>query len=176
NAVLQLLLTPQSGPTQTVESWSLEMAGIGNAGRFVDAFGNVAHLVNQSRPEGALEVTAKGVVRTSDRHGVLGRVGGEPVPALYKRITPLTKAPASLYGKFRGSKESRLNVLHGLMARVGELLETEEPGQTQSQMAADGSQSQSQSQGGESKPRAGAAGYAMPLSAAHGRWTSRRAM
>ena len=32
NAVLQLLLTPQSGPTQKVESWSVEMAGIGNAG------------------------------------------------------------------------------------------------------------------------------------------------
>jgi hypothetical protein len=161
--VLQLLLTPQSGPTQKVESWSVEMAGIGNAGRFTDAFGNAAHLVNQSRPEGALEVTARGVVRTTDRHGVLGRIAGEPVPALYKRMTPLTKASASLYGKFRGSKESRLDVLHGLMARVGELLETDEPsGQTQSQMAASGSQSQSQSQGrsSESKPHAGASGYA----------------
>jgi hypothetical protein len=161
NAVLQLLLTPLSGPTQTVESWSVEMAGIGSAGRFTDAFGNVVHLVNQSRPEGALEVTATGVVRTSDRHGVLGRVGGEPVPALYKRITPLTKASASLYGKFRGSRDSRLDVLHGLMARVGELLGTEEPSaQGQSQMAADGSQSQSQGSVGEGKPHAGASGYA----------------
>jgi transglutaminase-like putative cysteine protease len=161
NAVLQLLLTPLSGPTQTVESWSVEMAGIGNAGRFTDAFGNIVHLVNQSRPEGALEVTAPGVVRTSDRHGVLGRVGGEPVPALYKRITPLTKASASLYGKFRGSRDSRLDVLHGLMARVGELLGTEEPSaQGQSQMAADGSQSQSQGSVGEGKPHAGASGYA----------------
>ncbi len=159
NAVLQLLLTPQSGPTQTVESWKVEMAGIDNAGRFIDAFGNIAHLVNHSRPEGALVVTTEGVVRTSDRHGVLGRVAGEPVPALYKRMTPLTKASASLYGKFRGSKESRLDVLHGLMARVGELLETEEAsGQTQSQMAADGSQSQSQAS--EAKPHAGASGYA----------------
>lgn len=162
NAVLQLLLTPQSGPTQTVESWGVEVAGIDNAGRFTDAFGNIAHLVNQSRPEGALAVTAMGVVTTTDRHGVLGRVGREPVPALYKRITPLTKASASLYGKFRGSKDSRLDVLHGLMARVGELLGTEEPtaAQSQSQMAADGSQSQSQSQGSESKPQAGASGYA----------------
>jgi transglutaminase-like putative cysteine protease len=161
NAVLQLLLTPQSGPTQTVESWSVEMTGIDTAGRFVDAFGNIAHLVNHIRPEGPLVVTAKGVVRTSDRHGVLGRIAGEPVPALFSRVTPLTKASASLYGKFRGSKESRLDVLHGLMARVGELLESEETsGQSQSQMAADGSQVQSQSQGGESKPHAGASGYA----------------
>lgn len=163
HAVLQVLLTPLSGPTQKVESWSLEMPGIGNAGRFIDAYGNTAHLVNQSKPEGALDVTVKGVVTTNDRHGVLGRIGGEPVPALYKRMTPLTKASTALYGKFRGSKDSRLDVLHGLMARVGELLGTDEPpAPTQSQMAADGSQSQSQGQGqgGESKSHAGASGYA----------------
>lgn len=146
HAVLQLLLTPQSGPTQKVESWSVEMAGIGNAGRFTDAFGNTAHLVNQSKPEGALLVTVKGVVDTTDRHGVLGRPGGEPVPALYRRLTSLTKAPASLHARFRGSKDSRLDILHGLMTRVGELLgTTEQPVQTQ--MAADGSQNQSQGRG-----------------------------
>jgi transglutaminase-like putative cysteine protease len=162
NAVLQLLLTPQSGPTQKVESWSVEMVGIGNAGRFTDAFGNAAHLVNQSKPEGALVVTAKGVVTTTDRHGVLGRVGGGPVPALYKRMTPLTKASTALYGKFRGSKDSRLDVLHGLMARVVEQLGAEEPSatQTQSQMAADGSQGQSQRGTADSKPHVGASGYA----------------
>jgi len=143
HAVLQLLLTPQSGPTQKVESWSVEMAGIGNAGRFTDAFGNTAHLVNQSKPEGALLVTVKGVVDTTDRHGVLGRPGGEPVPALYRRLTSLTRAPASLHGKFRGSKDSRLDILHGLMTRVGELLGTAEH-PVQIQMASDGSQSQSQ--------------------------------
>lgn len=158
HAVLQLLLTPLSGPTQKVESWSVEMAGIGNAGRFVDAYGNTAHLVNQSKPEGALFVTIKGVVATVDKHGVLGRVGGEPVPALYKRMTPLTKGSAAIHGKFRGSKDSRLDVLHGLMARVGEVLGTPEPAQTQSQMTSDGSQSQSQ--GGESRPATTAADYA----------------
>lgn len=147
NAVLQLLLTPPSGATQKVESWSVEMAGIGNAGRFTDAYGNAAHLVNQSKPEGTLVVTVNGVVETTDRHGVLGRQGVGPVPALYRRLTPLTKAPVALYSKFRDSKESRLDILHGLMARVGETLGTaEQPvsAQTQSQMAADGSQSQSQ--------------------------------
>lgn len=144
HAVLQLLLTPQSGPTQKVESWSVEMAGIGNAGRFTDAFGNTAHLVNQSKPEGALAVTVRGVVQTTDRHGVLGRPAGEPVPALYRRLTSLTRAPVTLYGKFRGSKDSRLDILHGLMARVGETLGVPEPSD-QSQMAADGAQSQRQS-------------------------------
>lgn len=146
HAVLQLLLTPQSGPTQTIDSWSVEMDGIGNAGRFTDAFGNSAHLVNQSRPEGALVVTVTGEVQTTDRHGVLGRPPGGPVPALYRRVTALTKASVTLYGKFRGSKDSRIDILHALMARVGETLGTSEAAQAQTQMAADGSQSQSQSQ------------------------------
>lgn len=141
HAVLHLLLTPQSGPTQTVESWSVEAPGIGNAARFTDGYGNVVHLVNQARPDGALTVTVKGIVDTIDTHGVLGRPGGEPVPALYKRVTDLTKAPVTLYGKFRGSKDGRLDILHALMARVGETLGSADEA---SQMQADGSQSQTQ--------------------------------
>lgn len=139
HAVLQLLLTPQSGPTQRVDSWSVEMAGISPEGRFTDAFGNLAHLVNQSRPEGASVCMVSGTVDTTDTHGVLGRPGGEPVPALYKRITGLTRAPVALYGRFRGSKESRLDVLHALMARVGEALGM---APAQGQMQANGAQSQ----------------------------------
>ncbi|MEO8685507.1 MAG: transglutaminase domain-containing protein, partial [Devosia sp.] len=146
NAVMHLLLTPQSGPTQTVESWSVDMAGIGNAGRFTDAYGNGVHLVNQRQPEGELVVTVEGIVTTVDRHGVFGRIGPGPVPALFKRVTPLTRAPVSLYGRFRGSKDSRIDLLHNLMMRVGEVLGSPEKVQSQSQSL--GGQSQSQSQGG----------------------------
>ena len=90
--VLHLLLTPASGPSQTVESWSVEVAGIGNAGRLRDGYGNAVHLVNQPRPDGEVVLAARGVISTQDVHGVLGRPAGEPVPALYKRVTALTKA------------------------------------------------------------------------------------
>ncbi|UYN99449.1 MAG: transglutaminase domain-containing protein [Devosia sp.] len=143
-AVLHLLLTPGTGPGQNVESWSVEVAGIGNAGRFTDAYGNMVHLVNQARPEGDITLAARGVVVTSDINGVLGKPGREPVPALYKRITALTKAPVTVYGKFRTAKESRLDVLHGLMARVGETLGLPEAAEPQTQMQANGAQSQSQ--------------------------------
>lgn len=146
HVVLQLLLTPQSGATQKVESWSVDMAGIDTAARFQDAFGNSVHLVNQNKPDGPLMLTVDGVVVTTDRHGVLGRPAGEPVPALYRRVTPLTRPPVTLYGKFRGSKDSRIDILHALMARVGETLGLAESSQQQTQMGADGAQSQSQSQ------------------------------
>jgi len=144
-AVFHLLLTPPSGPMQTVDSWSVEMPGIGNAGRFSDGFGNTAHLVNQAKVEGEIVIQVSGEVTTRDTHGVLGRPPGEPVPALYRRVTALTKAPVPLYAKYRNAKESRLDVLHALMARVGETLGLpEEPEETSTQMQADGGQTQSQ--------------------------------
>lgn len=143
-AVFHLLLTPRSGPTQTVESWSVEGPGIGNAGRFADGFGNAAHLVNQVRPEGEIVFHLRGEVTTQDSHGVLGRPAGEPVPALYRRLTTPTKAPAALYGRFRNAKESRLDVLHALMARVGETLGLPEEKAAPTQMQADGGQVQMQ--------------------------------
>lgn len=145
-AVLHLLLTPGSGPAQQVESWSVEVAGIGNAGRFTDAYGNMVHLVNQSRPEGEITLRARGVVTTKEVNGVLGKPGGEPVPALYKRVTPLTKAPVTLYGKFRTGKDTRLDSLHALMARVGEALGLPDKDESQTQMSADGAQVQRQNE------------------------------
>ncbi|WP_052715576.1 transglutaminase family protein [Devosia chinhatensis] len=145
-ALFHLLLTPGSGPTQNVEDWSVEVEGVDNAGRFADAFGNLVHLVNQSRPEGEIAIRAHGVVTTTDTNGVLGKPAGEPVPTLYRRVTALTRAPVTLYGKFRTGKDTRLDILHGLMARVGETLGLPEPAEdgVQSQMSADGAQVQRQ--------------------------------
>lgn len=146
-AVFHLLLTPASGPSQTVESWSVEMPGIGNAGRFTDGFGNTAHLVNQPKVEGEVRVHVRGVVTTRDTNGVLGRPGGEPVPALYRRVTAMTKAGA-LHEGLKEEKPNRLDCLHALMKRVADELDEGEDGRdapTQTQMQADGGQSQSQS-------------------------------
>lgn len=140
--LLHLLLTPGSGPTQTVESWSVEAQGIGNAGRFADAYGNHVHLVNQSRSEGDVVIAARGVVNTRDTHGVLGRPDKEPVPALYKRITPLTVAPVELLAQVEHTG-SRLDLLHRLMAAAGKAGSAPQ----QTQMQVDGVQSQSQGGG-----------------------------
>jgi hypothetical protein len=138
--LLHLLLTPPSGPTQSIEGWSVEAPGIGNAGRFADAYGNAVHLVNQGRMDGEVVVSARGVVETRDTNGVLGRPGGEPVMALFKRITPLTPAPDDVLDGFEAGG-NRLDLLHRLMAAVGET------GGQQMQMQATGEQQQSQTAG-----------------------------
>ena len=144
NLVLQLLLTPKSGPTQDVESWTVDVQGMEHAAVFYDAYGNTTHMVNQARPEGELLVNVSGVVNTRDTNGVLGRPGGEPVVAMYKRMTQMTRVPVTLYGKYRGDKNSRLDILHGLMLRVSDTLATT----VRQQAPAPDASAQSQSQDG----------------------------
>lgn len=164
NLVFQLLLTPSDGPGQRVERWEIEMDGLENAARFRDGFGNLMHFGNRLRPGGAITISASGIVETIDTNGVLGTPAGEPVPALYRRSTTLTRVPVTLYGKFRAMKGNRIELLHGLMARIGEVLGEEAPqSQSQSQGQSQGEgQSQSQSQSGEGQagtepPRSGRA-------------------
>jgi hypothetical protein len=146
-SVQHVLLTPQTGPTQTVREWTIDMPGLSDAASFIDGFGNRAQLVSQHRPEAELVVSVSGVVETIDRNGVIGRVAGEPPPALYRRPSPLAKAAGAITSKFRsGPKggQGRIAMLHELMARVGEVVGG---AQTQSQSQSQGGQSQSQSQG-----------------------------
>jgi transglutaminase-like putative cysteine protease len=143
NLVLQVLLTPGNGATQRIAEWNVAMPGIDAAARFIDAYGNSMLLVNLARPDAEVDILVTGLAETTDRHGVLGRGTNEPVPALYKRITPLTRSPANIHGKFRGSKDSRLDIMHGLMARIGEVLGVPEASE-QTQMGADGAQLQRQ--------------------------------
>jgi len=146
-SVQHVLLTPQTGPTQVVREWSIDMPGFADAAVFLDGFGNRAQLVTQQKPEAELVVSAKGVVETTDRNGVLGRVAGEPPAALYRRPSSLAKAAGAITSKFRTAPKSgqdRIALLHALMERVGEVVG--EAAQTQTQSADSQSQGQSQAE------------------------------
>lgn len=144
-AVQHVLLTPQSGPTQTVLEWSLDMPGIEGAARFNDGYGNRALMVTQTRPESELVISVSGLVETIDRNGVVGRPAGEIPPGLYRRPTAATKPIGAITSKFRAAPKGgpdRIPLLHALMARVSDVL-----GEATQSQEQDG-QSQSQSQGG----------------------------
>ncbi len=150
-SVQHVLLTPQTGPTQTVREWTIEMPGFERAATFIDAFGNRAHLVSQTKPEAELTISVSGLVDTIDRNGVIGRVQGDIPPALYRRPTALTKPIGAITSKFRASPrdgQDRIALLHALMARVGEVVGSAEQSQSQ-----DG-QSQSQTQAQAARPPA----------------------
>lgn len=148
-SVQHVLLTPQTGPTQVVREWAIDMPGFAEAASFLDGFGNRAQLVTQNKPAAELVVSVSGVVETIDRNGVVGRVPGEPPAALYRRPSSLAKAAGAITSKFRAAPkqgQERIALLHGLMERVGEVLGGPAE-QTQSQNG----QAQSQSQGEAAK-------------------------
>ena len=151
--LLHLLMTPQSGPTQRVVDWSLDLSVAAEQVPMVDGFGNKAVFAALSGLEAPLEIAVSGKVQTLSGNGVLGWPMSEPVPWLFHRVTPTTRVPASIWGKFRGEasrKEDQLGAMHGLMARIHEMLNARqetETGQSQSQSQSDGESSQAQSQG-----------------------------
>ena len=160
-AVQHLLLTPQTSPVQSVREWQIDAPGMDGATGFIDAFGNRAHLASQTRPEAELTIRAAGIVETHDLNGVVGRLERDPVPALFRRVTPLTRAAGGIVSRFRSAPrhgKDRIALLHALMERVGEAVA--EQGQ-------DG-QSQTQAQDGQSQRQGGVAGTPGAADYAHG--------
>lgn len=145
--IQHLLLTPQSGPTQTVLDWSIDMPGIAGAARFADGFANRALLVTQLKPEPELIIRVSGLVETIDRNGVIGRPAGDIPPAVYRRQTAATKPIGAITARFRAAPRTgadRIPLLHTLMARVSEVISGADKAQSQSQSQDESTQSQVQ--------------------------------
>jgi transglutaminase-like putative cysteine protease len=153
-AVQHLLLTPQSGPMQTVRAWTMELPEGAQQVAITDAFGNRAHLVSEAKPAETIAITVSGIVETHDRNGVLGRIAGEAVAGLFLRQTVLTAPNSELVAEFTGTPvgKDRIGLLHALMARTAEVLKPAR---------------QSQSQGGQSQKQSGGRRAVAPTDLAH---------
>jgi len=91
-ALQRIRLEPQSGRTQTVLSWTLEIEGATEEVRFQDHFGNETRLLSVSDQPHAIEIIARGEVEVRDTAGVTGHHAGFVPLWLFRRETPLTAA------------------------------------------------------------------------------------
>ena len=147
-ALQHVLLTALGTPQQKIERWSIAMPGFAEAVTFRDAFGNRAQLVSQVKPEDPIVVTVSGVVETTDKAGVLGRLDFDPMPAIFRRPTALTK-PAPELVEGLSNDGGRIAMLHELMDRVNRAFSLPAPAEpVQSQSQSQSQDGQSQSQGG----------------------------
>jgi transglutaminase-like putative cysteine protease len=116
-------MTPLSGPTQTVESWSLTCPGATTM-PWHDQYGNLCHALTVSQPVEALEVKVAGLVRTRDTNGVVGRGTSELPRSIYLRETPYTQATPSIRDfalRFETMrKRDAIEMLHALMLAIAE--------------------------------------------------------
>ncbi len=117
--VQRLYLTPLDTPSQSVLEWTIEAPGIENALRYVDAFGNVAHVTTPPIDLAEVTVVAAGTVRTTDTAGVAGYdLGSVPIQA-YLASTPATEANAAITALAHGHGQlSGIEQLHSLSASV----------------------------------------------------------
>ncbi|WP_404406086.1 transglutaminase domain-containing protein [Pelagibacterium halotolerans] len=123
HAVQHLLLTPTPTKAQAIAEWSIAMPGIEGAAQFVDAFGNTAHLVNQTRPDDDLFIAVSGVVDTHDTSGVVGWVESDPNIALFKRITAQTRPNGHLVNRLKAQQKAGMadvELFHWLMGTLYE--------------------------------------------------------
>jgi transglutaminase-like putative cysteine protease len=120
-ALQRIRLMPASGPTQTVLSWALHVAGAREEVRFQDHFGNETRLLSVEGAPQMIAVEAAGEVETRDTSGVYGPHRGFAPLWLFQQPTELT-APGdtirALVGEIApGDAVARL---HRLMAAIGE--------------------------------------------------------
>ena len=91
-ALQRLRLSPQSGKTQTVMSWTVDIEGAQQEVRFFDHFDNDTRLVSVSGAPHTIEITAKGDVQVHDTAGVTGPHTGFAPLWLFEPETALTTA------------------------------------------------------------------------------------
>ena len=135
-SIQYLRLSPQASRRQKVLSWKLDAPA--PLRRWVDGFGNDAHVLVLDRPHGEIRVRARGQVDVHETSDVIEEPGPH-APALYLRPTRLTEAGGPLgdfADRFKGDvRHDPRNALESLMMGVREQVDYQ-PGITHAATAA----------------------------------------
>src|SRR5215469_598197 len=121
-AIQTLRLTPRNHDGQYIVDWRIDVSEDCRLVNHEDAFGNITHTFTVDGPFSELEVTADGVVETTDTGGfVRGTVERFP-PSLFLRQTTLTDPSAAILAFAREIKNKSnndvLELLHLLLNEV----------------------------------------------------------
>lgn len=92
-SVQYLRLTPRTSTRQKVLSWKIDCPGLMT--EWVDAFGNLAHVLVIDRPHEDIRIQARGEIETNEPPKE-GEEVGPQAPELYLRPTRLTQPSVSL--------------------------------------------------------------------------------
>ena len=121
-SVSQLLrLKPRSHDGQHVQGWRLEVDVDSRIHEDQDVFGNVTQRLSAEGPFEALTLTVRGVVETSDTHGVLSGLIETLPPEVFLRVTPLTQPDAAITafaGEAVAGHTDLLDRMHALLGAI----------------------------------------------------------
>jgi transglutaminase-like putative cysteine protease len=118
-ALQRVRLVPQSGPTQTVTAWTLEVTGAREEVRFFDHFATETRLVSVEGGSDLIAIEARGEVETRDTAGVTGAHRGFAPLWFFQHATPLT-APGEAIRELADSARADDDIarLHRLMDSI----------------------------------------------------------
>jgi transglutaminase-like putative cysteine protease len=123
-ALQRIRLTPQSGPTQTVRAWFIEVEGAREEVRYQDQFGNETLLLSHEGEPRLLSITASGEIDTVNTAGVYGPHRGFAPLWLFEPETELTAAGDHLRTLAAELGEgTELDRLHRLMGAIADRVE-----------------------------------------------------
>lgn len=117
HSIQYLRLTPRSDPGQMTVAWQVSTPG--KVKRWIDGFGNTAHVSVQNGLHEELAVVVRGEIETFDTYGVLPADDGLP-PAMFLRATHFTGLDDGITEIAQPFVERRhdegvIAALHGLM-------------------------------------------------------------
>jgi len=124
HAMQQLRLTPSPAAGQKIVYWELDAPGIHRATTYRDAFNNLVHMVSTEETLEEVHITARGIIETSETHGVVGHEKGSAPVRIFTRVTPVTKANQAIR-KMAGGLDLNdpLPGLHTLMHLIRDKVE-----------------------------------------------------
>lgn len=117
HSIQYLRLTPRADPCQSVHNWAVTAPG--KIRRWIDGFGNQAHVSVQNGAHDEVQLVVSGEVEVFDTYGVLPAEDGLP-PGMFLRptwLTPTNEAIEDLAKPFieRKQDEGSIAALHALM-------------------------------------------------------------
>lgn len=120
-AIQSLRLTPPVFAGQRIIAWDINTAGIENALKFTDSFGNLAHLIVNATPHTETTIVARGIVETTDTAGIVQDLSEMMPTRVYLRSTPMTSPNDAITDLAHGISNKRdLATLHTLMNTVAD--------------------------------------------------------
>jgi len=117
--VQRMYLTPRNTPAQKVLDWHIEAPGMETALRYIDAFGNEAHLVTPPAELAEVSIVATGHIETTDTAGVLGQDSCMVPVQAFLAVTEPTKPNAEIRALAKSHESlSGVEQLHAVSASI----------------------------------------------------------
>ncbi len=126
--LIQILrMTPQNSPNQTIVNWDINIDCDSKLNRFIDAYGNICHVLAIDGQINNLSIETIGIVDTNENTGIIGNMRENFPPQVFCRFSPLA-TPDEAIIEFANNCykiNDTLATAHEIMAKLHQMIKFE---------------------------------------------------